>query len=297
MKDFGRVLTAMVTPFNKNNGIDYVRAAELARYLSDHGSDGIVVAGSTGEAATMTSDEKLRLFTAVLDAVGDRCSVIAGTGSNDTAASLRMSKEAKKVGVHGVMLVVPYYNKPSQEGMYRHFSTIAGAIGDLPIIVYNVPGRTGVNMTTETALRLADIPNITSIKEASGNLEQMGEILRSAPDGFVLYSGDDALTLPILSIGGHGIISVASHVAGIQIKSMIDAFLAGDTIRAKELHLKLLPVFKAMFIATNPTPVKAAVNMLGLDVGDVRLPLVSPVPAELAKIEAELRKAGLMVQK
>ncbi len=296
MGKFGQVLTAMVTPFDKNMAVAYDKAAELAAYLVDHGSDGLVVAGSTGEAATLTDEERLKLFETVLAAVGDRARVIGGTGTNDTAKSVRLTKEAARIGLHGAMLVAPYYNKPSQEGLYRHFAAAAEAAPGLPLIVYNVPGRTGINILPETVLRLAAIKNIVAVKEASGNLEQMSEIIRITPDSFDLYSGDDALTLPALAVGGCGIISVASHIVGREIKTMIAAFRAGDLAGAREMHLKLLPIFRAMFIATNPTPVKAAVNMLGLEAGDVRLPLVAPGTADLEKIRAEMRKFGLPVK-
>ncbi|MDT8902461.1 4-hydroxy-tetrahydrodipicolinate synthase [Anaeroselena agilis] len=296
MGKFGQVLTAMVTPFDSNMAVAYDKAAELAAYLVDHGNDGLVVAGSTGEAATLTDEERLKLFETVLAAVGDRAYVIGGTGTNDTAKSVRLTKEAARIGLHGAMLVAPYYNKPSQEGLYRHFAAAAEAAPGLPIIVYNVPGRTGINLLPETVQRLAKMENIVAVKEASGNLEQMSEIIRTTPDDFDLYSGDDALTLPALAIGGCGIISVAGHIVGREIKAMITAFLAGELARARELHLKLLPVYRAMFIATNPTPVKAAVNMLGLAAGDVRLPLVAPGAADLEKIRAEMLKIGLPVK-
>jgi 4-hydroxy-tetrahydrodipicolinate synthase len=295
MSKFGQVLTAMVTPFDKNMAVDYDKAAELAAYLVDHGNDGLVVAGSTGEAATLTDQERLKLFEVVMAAVGDRAYVIGGTGTNDTAKSIHLTREAARIGLHGAMLVAPYYNKPSQEGLYRHFAAAAAAAPGLPLIVYNVPGRTSVNLLPETVLRLAAIENIVAVKEASGNLEQMSEIIRIAPEGFDLYSGDDALTLPALAVGGCGVISVAGHIVGREIKAMITAFFAGDLTRARELHLRLLPVFKAMFIATNPTPVKAAVNMLGINVGDVRLPLVAPGAADLEKIRGEMRRIGLPV--
>ena len=297
MGKFGQVLTAMVTPFDKNMAVAYDKAAELAAYLVDHGNDGLVVAGSTGEAATLTDQERLKLFEVVLAAVGDRACVIGGTGTNDTAKSVRLTREAARIGLHGAMLVAPYYNKPSQEGLYRHFATAAAAAPDLPLIVYNVPGRTAVNLLPETVQRLAEVENIVAVKEASGNLEQMSEIIRIAPDGFDLYSGDDALTLPALAVGGRGVISVAGHIVGREIKAMIAAFFAGDLDRARQLHLGLLPVFRAMFVATNPTPVKAAVNMLGLEAGDVRLPLVAPGADDLEKIRAAMRKFGLPVSK
>lgn len=287
MKDFGRVITAMVTPFHEDGSVNYEGAAELARHLVANGSDGLVVAGSTGEAATMTAEEKLKLFEVVLEAVGDRASVIAGTGSNDTMATVRFTQAAEKVGVHGALVVGPYYNKPTQEGFYQHFKTIAEATS-LPIMLYNVPGRTASNIAPETVARLAEIPNIVAIKEASGNIEQATEIIRVTPADFKVYSGDDAMTLPLLAVGGEGIVSVAGHVAGNQIQAMIQAFLAGDIKKAQEINLSILPVFKAMFIVTNPIPVKTSVGLLGLPAGPLRLPLTAADDAVVAKLKAVL---------
>lgn len=293
MKNFGKVLTAMVTPMNEDSTVNYQEAAKLAAYLVDHGSDGLVVAGSTGEAATMTKDEKLKLYSTVLDAVGDRATVIAGTGSNDTRASIDMTQAAEKVGVHGAMLVGPYYNKPTQEGYYQHFSTIAKST-NLPIILYNVPGRTGSNVLPPTVVRLAEIENIVAVKEASGNLDQVSEIIRTKPENFILYSGDDSLTLPMLSVGAVGVISVASHVVGLEINQMITAFLANDIVKARQLHLKLLPIFKTMFITTNPIPVKMAVNLLGINAGSPRLPLVAATAEETEKIKTAMQYMGII---
>lgn len=287
MKDFGRVITAMVTPFHEDGSVNYEGAAELARHLVANGSDGLVVAGSTGEAATMTAEEKLKLFEVVLKAVGDRASVIAGTGSNDTMATVRFTQAAEKVGVHGALVVGPYYNKPTQEGFYQHFKTIAEATS-LPIMLYNVPGRTASNIAPETVARLAEIPNIVAIKEASGNIEQATEIIRVTPADFKVYSGDDAMTLPLLAVGGEGIVSVAGHVVGNQIQAMIQAFLAGDIKKAQEINLSILPVFKAMFIVTNPIPVKTSVGLLGLPAGPLRLPLTAADDAVVAKLKAVL---------
>lgn len=284
MKDFGRLLTAMITPFHADGSVNYEGAAELARYLIDNGSDGLVVGGSTGEAATMTAEEKLKLFEVVLDAVGDRATIIAGTGSNDTMASVRFTQAAEKVGVHGALVVGPYYNKPTQEGFYQHFKTIAESTS-LPIMLYNVPGRTASNVAPETVAHLAQIPNIVAIKEASGNVEQATEIVRITPPDFKVYSGDDALTLPILAVGGCGIISVAGHVVGNRIQAMIGAFLDGDMKKAQEINLSLLPVFKSMFVVTNPIPVKTAVGLMGLPAGAFRLPLTPADDAVVAKLK------------
>lgn len=288
MKDFGRLLTAMITPFHADGSVNYEGAAELARYLVDNGSDGLVVGGSTGEAATMTAEEKLKLFEVVLEAVGDRATIIAGTGSNDTMASVRFTQAAEKVGVHGALVVGPYYNKPTQEGFYQHFKTIAEST-TLPIMLYNVPGRTASNVAPETVARLAQIPNIVAIKEASGNVEQATEIIRITPPDFKVYSGDDALTLPILAVGGSGIISVAGHVVGNQIQAMIGAFLDGDMKKAQQLNLSLLPVFKSMFVVTNPIPVKTAVGLMGLPAGAFRLPLTPADDVVVAKLKEILK--------
>ena len=243
MKSFGRILTAMVTPFHEDLSVNYEAAAKLAKYLVANGSDGLVVAGSTGESATLNKEEKTKLFATILEAVGDRATVIAGTGSNDTRDSIALTQEAEKLGVHGAMLVGPYYNKPPQEGYYQHFKAIAES-SDLPLIVYNVPGRTASNILPATIARLAVIKNIVAVKEASGNLEQVAEIIRTTPREFQVYSGDDSLTLPILSIGGTGIISVAAHIVGKRMQEMVAAFFAGNMAKAQGIHLELLPFFK-----------------------------------------------------
>jgi len=293
MKKFGRVLTAMVTPFNDDSTVNYKGAAELAKYLVANGSDGLVVAGSTGESSTLTGDEKLKLFAAVLDAVGDKTTVIAGTGSYGTHASIELTKSAEKLGVHSVMIVGPYYNKPPQEGFYQHFKAIAESTS-LPLIIYNIPGRTGSNILPATVARLAEIPNIVAIKEASGSLDQVSEIIRTTPSDFKLYSGDDSLTLPILSVGGDGVISVASHIIGKQMQEMVAAYFVGDAAKARNLHLELLPFFKVIFIATNPIPIKAAVNLIGLSAGPVRLPMIPLTAAEKEQLEKVMREMALI---
>ena len=294
MKSFGRILTAMVTPFNDDFSVNYKAAAELAKYLVAHGNDGLVVGGSTGEAATLTGEEALKLFSTVLDAVGDKATVIAGTGNNDTFDSIRLTKAAEKLGVHGSMLVGPYYNKPPQEGFYQHFKMIAESTA-LPIIVYNVPGRTASNILPTTVARLSEIPNIVAVKEASGNLEQVSEIVRTARPGFQVYSGDDGLTLPVLSVGGCGVISVAGHVVAERMQQMIAAYFAGDVKAAQAIHIELLPFFKVIFVTTNPIPIKMAVNMLGLNAGPLRPPLVAPTDAETEQIRAVMQKMNIAV--
>lgn len=291
--DFGRLLTAMVTPLDKDLSVDYDQAKKLARYLVESGSEGLVVAGTTGESPTLTKDEKIELFRVVVEEVGGKAVVIAGTGGNNTADSVALTQVAEKVGVDGVMLVGPYYNKPSQEGLYQHFKTVAEST-DLPVMLYNIPGRTSVNILPSTVERLAQIENIVAIKEASGSLDQVSELRRILPDSFAIYSGDDSMTLPIMALGGKGIVSVAAHVVGPKIKDMINAFTSGNITMATKLHIELFPVFKAMFVTTNPVPVKAALNMLGRQVGSPRLPLVEASEAEKETIKNALAAQGLL---
>lgn len=293
MINFGRILTAMVTPFNDDLSVNYKAAADLAKYLVANGSDGLVVSGSTGEAATLSHDEKLKLFTVVLDAVGDKATVIAGAGSNDTRASIELTREAEKEGVHGAMLVGPYYNKPPQEGIYQHFKAIADTTA-LPLIVYNVPGRTASNILPATIARLAEIKNIVAVKEASGSLEQVSDIIRTTPPDFLVYSGDDSLTLPILAIGGVGIISVAGHIVAKQMQEMIVAFQSGNTVKAKQIHLQLMPFFKVIFVTTNPIPIKTAVNLIGQNAGPLRPPLIAPTEAETEQIRKVMQELGAL---
>jgi 4-hydroxy-tetrahydrodipicolinate synthase len=291
--NWGPVVTAMVTPFNENLEVNYDAAQALAELLVQTGSSGLVVSGTTGESPTLTHGEKITLFRKVKEAVGNRAAVLAGTSTYDTAESVRLSQEAERAGVDGLLLVAPYYNRPSQEGLYQHFKTIAHAV-DLPVMIYNIPGRTGVNVEPSTLLRLAEITNVVAVKEASGNLNQMSEICAGAPDGFLVYSGDDSLTLPLLAVGGVGVVSVASHVVGRDIRRMCEAFFAGKVQEATKLHHRMLPLFKALFCTTNPVPVKAALNMLGANVGGVRLPLVEANDREREIIRKALRDYGLL---
>lgn len=293
MADFGRVMTAMVTPFTPNLKVDYDRAGELAELLVKTGSDSIVVSGTTGESPTLSFEEKLDLIRVVVDAVGHDAKVIAGTGSNSTESSIELTRAAEEIGVHGIMLVVPYYNKPPQEGLITHFKTIADTT-ELPIILYNIPGRTGINMTPDTIETLSRVSNIVGVKEASGNLEQVTDIRRRTPRSFKIYSGDDALTLPVMAVGGEGIISVASHVAGKEIKQMIKAFEEGNVTMAAELNCKLFPLFKALFVTTNPIPVKLALKLTGFDVGGVRPPLIEAGEKEAVIVEKALKDVGLL---
>jgi len=293
MKNFGRILTAMVTPFHDDLSVNYSAAATLAKYLVANGSDGLVVTGSTGEAATLNNEEKLKLYSTVLDAVGDKATIIAGTGSNDTRASIELTQAAEKLGVHGAMLVGPYYNKPPQEGFYQHFKAIAEST-NLPLIIYNVPGRTASNILPATVARLAEIKNIVAIKEASGNLEQVSEIIRITPKDFMLYSGDDSLTLPVLAVGGVGVISVAAHIVGNPMQEMIAAFLNKDIAKAQSIQSKLLPFFRMMFITTNPIPVKTAVNIIGQNGGTFRLPLIPPTTNEFEQVKNIMQKMNII---
>ena len=287
MTEIGRLLTAMATPFDGEGQVDLKQAGRLARALLDSGSDGLVVAGTTGESPTLSDKEKWSLFAAVKRAVGGRGAVIAGTGSYNTAESIRLTREAEELGVDGVLLVVPYYNKPSQEGLFRHFETIARSTR-LPVMLYNVPSRTVTNMTAETTIRLSRIPNIAGIKEASGDLAQIARIIENTRDDFLVWSGNDEDTLPILTIGGYGVVSVASHLVGEQIQQMIQAFLGGERDRAAALHRRMLPLVKALFLIGSPSPLKYALNHVGFNVGAPRLPLVEPDEEIAEKIRAEL---------
>ncbi|WP_349410552.1 4-hydroxy-tetrahydrodipicolinate synthase [Pseudalkalibacillus sp. SCS-8] len=271
--DFGNVLTAMVTPFDHKGNIDFTKTEKLVEYLIENGSDGLVIAGTTGESPTLTKEEKVALFKHVVKIVNKRVPVIAGTGSNNTHASIELTKQAEAAGVDAVMLVAPYYNKPNPQGIYLHFKSIAEST-NLPVMLYNVPGRSIVNMTVDTIVRLSEVDNIVCVKEASGDLEQITEIITKTSDDFKVYSGDDGLTLPTLAVGGDGIVSVASHVIGNEMQSMIAAYRQGDVKTAAEWHRKLLPVMNEMFSAPSPTPVKTALQIIGVDVGGVRLPLV-----------------------
>jgi 4-hydroxy-tetrahydrodipicolinate synthase len=292
MADFGRVITAMVTPMDRSLAVDYQRAAALARHLVAAGSDALVVCGTTGESPTLSDEEKVGLFRTVREAVGIRAKVIAGTGTNNTAHSIHMTREAERVGCDGILLVNPYYNKPSQEGLYQHFKTIAESTR-LPVMLYNIQGRTSVNCEPATVARLSAIPNIVAIKEASGSLDQMSQIRKLTPPEFLLYSGDDSLTLPLLAVGGTGVVSVASHLAGREIREMIDAFVSGNVARATAIHLRLWSLFKVLFLTTNPVPVKAALALAGFDVGGVRLPLVDATSREREQIAAVLKELAL----
>ncbi|KRT76542.1 MAG: Dihydrodipicolinate synthase, dihydrodipicolinate synthase [Armatimonadetes bacterium CSP1-3] len=293
MAQFGHVITAMATPFDREERLDYKRATELARWLVDHGSESLVIAGTTGESPTLSDEEKVELFRTVKQAVGGRAKVIAGTGTYDTAHSIHLSKQAEKAGADGLLLVNPYYNRPSQDGLYAHFRKVAESTS-LPVILYNIPGRTGVNCLPETVARLAEVPTIVAIKEATGSLDQASDVRQRTPPEFLIYSGDDSLTLPMLAVGGTGVISVASHLVGNEIGQMIRAFFAGDVRTALQIHMKLWPLFKVLFITTNPVPLKAALRLAGFDVGTPRLPLVQATPKEQEQIRAVLQELSLL---
>jgi len=290
MAEIGRLLTAMVTPFDDRGEVDYAQARRLAQALLDSGSDGVVVSGTTGEAPTLTHEEKLRLFAEVKDAVEDRGVVIAGTGTYSTAESIELSREAAQRGVDGLLLTVPYYNRPTQEGLFRHFEAIARSTS-LPCIMYNIPGRTGTNMTAETTLRLSRVPNIVGVKEASGNFDQIARIVDGAGDGFRVWSGNDGDTLLILAVGGYGVICVLSHLTGLQMRQLVESYLAGRVDEAAKLHRRLLTLNNAlMTLASNPIPIKYALNQIGFRAGPPRLPLLEPDEATGEKIMAEVRR-------
>ncbi|MFO1445963.1 4-hydroxy-tetrahydrodipicolinate synthase [Bacillus sp. Bva_UNVM-123] len=288
MIQFGRVSTAMVTPFDKNGHIDFPKTTQLINHLIENGTDSLVVAGSTGESSTLTKEEKIALFQHVVKIVNKRVPVIAGTGGNDTYASIDLTKKAEKAGVDAIMVVAPYYNKPNQEGLYQHFKAIAENTS-LPIMLYNIPGRSAINITPETIIRLSKISNIVAVKEASGDLNAMTKIIAGTDEEFILYSGDDSLTLPVLAIGGQGIVSVASHVIGNEMQEMVQSFLSGNYKEAARQHQQLLPIMEGLFTAPNPTPVKTALQLKGLDVGSVRLPLVPLTEYERNSLSALFR--------
>jgi 4-hydroxy-tetrahydrodipicolinate synthase len=293
-KSFGRVLTAMVTPFDESGKVNYAVAEKLANYLVTHGSDGLVICGTTGESPSLTWEEEYELFKVVKNAVGHQAKILAGTGSNSTSEAIEATQKAADLDLDGSLQVVPYYNKPPQEGLYEHFKAIASACPDFPLMLYNIPGRTGQNLLPETVAKLAEINNIVAIKEASGNIEQVCKVRCLTPPSFAIYSGDDSLTLPTLTVGGMGVVSVASHLVGEQIQQMIQAFEVGKTALAVELNIKLFNLFKVLFCTTNPIPIKAALNKQGWQVGGVRLPL-SSLPLELSPpLEAVMRDLELL---
>lgn len=280
---FGRVSTAMVTPFDHKGHIDFQKTTQLINYLLANGTESLVVAGTTGESPTLSKEEKLALFEHVVKVVHNRVPVIAGTGSYNTYATIELTKKAEQIGVDAIMLVAPYYNKPNQEGLYQHFKTIAENT-ELPILLYNIPSRSAINIEPETIIRLSKITNIVAVKEASGNLNNMTKIIANTSEDFELYTGDDGVTLPVLSIGGVGVISVASHIIGNEIQEMVNKFIQGDLPGAAKLHQQLLPIMEGLFEAPNPVPVKTALQLKGFNVGAVRLPLVPLTEQERNKL-------------
>ncbi|CAM3425475.1 4-hydroxy-tetrahydrodipicolinate synthase [Aeromicrobium ponti] len=282
---FGRVSTAMVTPFDHKGHIDFPKTTQLINHLIENGTDSIVVAGTTGESPTLSKEEKLALFQHAVKVADKRVPVIAGTGSNNTYESIELTKKAEQIGVNAIMIVAPYYNKPNQEGLYQHFKAIAENT-KLPLMVYNIPGRSSVNILPETVIRLSKIPNIVAVKEASGDLNAMAKIIANTDDDFLLYSGDDGLTLPCMAIGGTGIVSVASHVIGNEMQEMVNAFLNGENEKAAKMHQQILPIMEGLFAAPSPVPVKTALQIKGLDVGSVRLPMVPLTEQERSAVAA-----------
>lgn len=293
MAVFGTLLVAMVTPFNKDMSLDIAGARELARHLVDNGCDGLVLAGSTGESPTLTSAEKISLFEAVVEEVGGKAAVIAGTGGYSTAQSIELTRDAERVGVDGIMLVTPYYNKPPQRALVEHFSAIAAATA-LPVILYNIPSRSARNIEPDTVAALSRVKNIVAIKEASGDMVQVSRIRALAASNFAIYSGNDTDTLPILSIGGIGVISVAGHLIPGMIKDMIEAYKSGHNTRAKDLHIRMMPLFDALFADTNPIPVKYAVSLMGLPAGPLRLPLVQVQDETARRVREAMSGLGLI---
>ncbi len=290
MSEIGRVLTAMVTPFRADGAVDYEQCGELAKALLASGSEGLVLTGTTGETPTLTIEEQVEVWRAVRRAVGPDACVVAGASTNSTSESLEMVREGAGAGMTALMFTVPYYNKPPQEGLFQHFSTLAAAT-PLPCILYNIPGRTSLNMTAETTLRLArEVPNIVGIKEASGDMAQVGAVIDGAPDGYRVWSGDDSAAVDVVARGGWGVISVASHLVGRQIGEMLAAAADGRIEEARRIEARLMPLFDVLFVETNPIPVKFALNHVGFRVGGLRLPLVEASEATRAKVAAELAK-------
>ena len=271
---FGNILTAMVTPFKKNGEVDYALAVKLANYIIDNGSDGIVLCGTTGESPTLTWDEQHELFIVIKNSLQSKAKILVGTGSNSTSEAVEATQKAFESGADGALVVVPYYNKPPQDGLYEHFKAVANAAPNLPIMLYNIPGRTGCNLLPVTVKKLMEFPNIVSIKAASGRIEEVTELRAECGSEFAIYSGDDSLLLPMLSVGAVGVVSVASHIVGLQLKDMISNFQNGNVMKALDTHEKLQPLFKALFETTNPIPIKAALEQLGWEVGPPRRPLV-----------------------
>lgn len=291
--EFGKYLSVIVTPFNPDNTINYDAILKVANYMIDGGVEGLIIAATGGESATMSLEERIALTKFMKKEVGNRVPIIVGTGTNNTAASIETTKAIEAAGADAVLLVSPYYNKPNQEGLYQHFKAIAESTS-LPVFLYNVPGRTGVSIAPDTIARLAQVPNIYGMKDASGNMDNLTTLLRTVPEHFKVYTGDDNLAVPALSIGVYGLISVCAQVAPAPIKEMMDAFRAGELEKAAKMHRDLFPLLDVMFIASNPVPTKVALNLMGYDVGGVRLPLTMPSKSQAEKIAAVLKAQGLI---
>ncbi|MBC1632132.1 4-hydroxy-tetrahydrodipicolinate synthase [Listeria welshimeri] len=287
--DLGKVITAMVTPIHpEKDKVCKKRIHHLVNHLIANGSDGLVVAGTTGESPTLSHDEKIKLFRQVIETNAGRAKLIAGTGSNNTAETIAFTKEVAELGgIDAVLVVAPYYNKPNQDGLYAHFVAVVEA-SDIPVVIYNIPGRSVVNIEPETIIRLAKLPNIVGVKESSGNLDNISKIIAETPEDFLVYSGDDSLTLPILAVGGDGVISVASHVVGKEMQEMIQAFARGEVQKAASIHRSLLPIMNGLFAVPNPAPTKYLLNQQGISVGPVRLPLVDLNAEQGTKLQAIL---------
>ena len=292
--DFGRLLTAMITPFDREGNVDYDRAEQLAVHLVENGTDTIVVCGTTGESPTLSWDEEYKLFTVLQQAIAGKAKIMAGTGSNSTSEAIAATEKAAHLGLDGTLQVTPYYNKPPQEGLYAHFRAIAEAAPELPILLYNVPSRTGCKLEPETIAKLAEIPSIIGVKEATGDLDQASQIRALTPAEFAIYSGDDSLTLPLMAVGAKGVVSVASHLVGNQLQTMMQSFAAGNVQEALRIHIQLFPLFKALFLTSNPIPLKVALRLLGLDTGIVRSPLVSGDAELEAKLKIVLQQIGIL---
>lgn len=292
--DFGRLLTAMITPFDREGNVDYAKAEQLAVHLVETGTDTIVVCGTTGESPTLSWDEEYKLFSVLQQAIAGKAKIMAGTGSNSTSEAIEATQKAAHLGLDGTLQVTPYYNKPPQEGLYQHFRAIAEAAPELPILLYNVPSRTGCKLEPETVAKLAEIPSIIGIKEATGDLDQASQIRALTPADFAIYSGDDSLTLPLMAVGAKGVVSVASHLVGKQLQTMMQSFAAGKVQEALQIHIQLFPLFKALFLTSNPIPLKLALRLLGLDTGVVRSPLVAGNDELEAKLKFVLKKVGIL---
>jgi 4-hydroxy-tetrahydrodipicolinate synthase len=290
---FGAVVTAMVTPFREDHSLDVDAARSLAAHLYERGTESIVVAGSTGESPTLTHKEKLELFRAVIEVARGRGKVLCGTGTYDTAETLELSGEAEELGADGLLLVTPYYNKPPQRGLLEHFSQVANAVS-IPVVAYNIPGRTGIRIEHDTLLRMADVPNIVGVKDSTGDFQAISKLISEAPPDFEVYSGDDWATFGYLCLGAVGVVSVAAHLVGGRIKQLCDLIEAGDIPAARKIHEELTPLFNALFITSNPIPVKTALEMVGHPVGPPRLPLVPATAEERERIRKALVDAGLL---